>query len=42
VVRSCRQSGGTHFVHEFLRTACIQIAAEQLAYFGRLGVKLLD
>jgi hypothetical protein len=41
-LRSGRQSGGTHLVQEFLRTARIQIAAHQKADLGRLGVELLD
>jgi hypothetical protein len=41
-LRSGRQSGGAHFVQEFLRAARVQIAAQQTADLGRLGVELLD
>jgi hypothetical protein len=32
-------AGGAHFVHQFLRAACIEVAAEQAADFGSLGVE---
>ena len=41
-LRSRRQSGGAHLVHEFLRTARVQVAPQQAADLGRLGVELLD
>src|SRR3954471_9459901 len=39
---SRRQSGGAHFVDEFLRAARVQLAPQQLTDLGRLGVELLD
>jgi hypothetical protein len=41
-LRSCRQSGGAHLVHEFCRAARVQVAPQQPADLGRLGVELLD
>jgi hypothetical protein len=41
-LRLRRQTGGTHLVHEFLRTALVQVAPQQPADLGGLGVELLD
>ena len=40
--QSSRQSGGTHLGHEFTRARRVQVAAQQAADFGGLGVELLD
>jgi hypothetical protein len=38
----CRQPGGAHFLEEFSGSTGIELAAEQLTDFGRLGLELLD
>ena len=40
--RSCGQTGGAHFVHEFPRSSRIEITPEQLTDFQWLRTKLLD
>jgi hypothetical protein len=38
----CRQPGSAHFIEEFSGSTGIEVAAEQLADFGRFGLELLD
>jgi hypothetical protein len=40
--RSCGQTGGAHFVHEFPRSSRVEIAAEELTVFGWFRIELLD